>query len=54
MGNHYAMSAPLPVTPLTDAPSATVSNWITNNATTGVITGNGSGTPNRLLFKGTL
>ena len=37
-----------------DAPSATVSNWITNNATTGVITGNGSGTPNRLLFKGTL
>ena len=37
-----------------DAASATVSNWIINNATTGVITGNPSGTPNRLLFKTTL
>jgi len=37
-----------------DQPSATVSNWITTNSTANVITGNVSGTPNRLLFKGTL
>src|SRR4029077_1849350 len=37
-----------------DQPSATVSNWIITNSTSGVITGNVSGTPNRLLFKGTL
>jgi subtilisin family serine protease len=35
------------------APS-TVNSWIINNATTGVITGNPTGTPNRLLFKSTL
>src|SRR5213593_910714 len=34
-----------------DAPSATVSNWIISNATTGVITGNPGGTPNLLLYK---
>jgi subtilisin family serine protease len=37
-----------------DQPSATVSNWIITNSTAGVITGNGNGTPNRLLFKSTL
>ena len=37
-----------------DAASVTVSNWIINNATTAVVTGNPSGTPNRLLFKATL
>jgi subtilisin family serine protease len=37
-----------------DQPSATVSNWIISNSTAGVITGNVSGTPNRLLFKSTL
>src|SRR5437763_1195140 len=37
-----------------DASSATVANWIITNSTAGVITGNVSGTPNRLLFKGTL
>jgi subtilisin family serine protease len=37
-----------------DAPSATVSNWIISNATSGVITGNPAGTPNRLLHKGSL
>jgi subtilisin family serine protease len=37
-----------------DQPSATVSNWIISNATSGVITGNPGGTPNRLLFKSTL
>lgn len=35
-------------------PSATVGNWLTANATSGVITGNPSGTPNLLLFKATL
>jgi subtilisin family serine protease len=37
-----------------DQSSATVSNWIISNSTAGVITGNGNGTPNRLLFKATL
>ena len=37
-----------------DQPSGTVANWIISNATTGVITGNVNGTPNRLLFKSTL
>jgi subtilisin family serine protease len=37
-----------------DQPSATVANWIISNATTGVITGNVNGTPNRLLFKSAL
>jgi subtilisin family serine protease len=35
-------------------PSGTVANWLTTNATSGVITGNPSGTPNLLLFKSTL
>src|SRR6058998_229539 len=34
-----------------DQPSATVSDWLITNATSGVITGNPSGTPNLLLFK---
>jgi subtilisin family serine protease len=33
---------------------STVSSWINTNATTNVIGGNPSGTPNRLLYKGTL
>jgi len=37
-----------------DAGWSTVNNWITSNATTGVITGNVTGTPNLLLFKSTL
>src|SRR6059058_2198010 len=37
-----------------DQPSGTVSNWLIANATSGVITGNPSGTPNLLLFKSTL
>ena len=37
-----------------DAPSATVAGWIIGNATSGVITGNPSGTPNLLLYKSTL
>jgi subtilisin family serine protease len=37
-----------------DAASSTVQSWIINNATTNVISGNRTGTPNRLLFKGGL
>jgi len=37
-----------------DASAATVANFINTNATTNVISGNPSGTPNRLLFKSTL
>ncbi|HYW12188.1 MAG TPA: S8 family peptidase [Longimicrobium sp.] len=36
------------------ASNATVKSWIINNATANVISGNPSGTPNRLLFKSTL
>ncbi len=34
-----------------DASYSTIRSWLINNATTGVITGNPSGTPNRLLYK---
>jgi subtilisin family serine protease len=37
-----------------DASQSTIQSWLINNATTNVITGNPSGTPNRLLFKSTL
>ena len=37
-----------------DASSATIRSWIINNATTSVISGNVTGTPNRLLFKSSL
>jgi subtilisin family serine protease len=37
-----------------DASSATVSSWITSNATANVIVGNSPGTPDRLLFKADL
>jgi len=37
-----------------DASWSTVNSWIQNNATSGKITGNVSGTPNLLLFKSTL
>ncbi len=37
-----------------DAATSTVSSWIVNNSTTGKITGNPSGTPNRLLYKASL
>ncbi|HEY1011506.1 MAG TPA: S8 family peptidase [Herpetosiphonaceae bacterium] len=35
-----------------DASSSTIVTWIINNSTANVITGNVSGTPNRLLYKG--
>ena len=34
-----------------DASYATIRSWLTSNATANVITGNVSGTPNRLLYK---
>jgi subtilisin family serine protease len=37
-----------------DVATSTVSTWIINNATTGVLTGVPAGTPNRLLYKGAL
>jgi subtilisin family serine protease len=37
-----------------NATSSTIVSWINSNATTGVISGNVSGTPNRLLYKSTL
>jgi subtilisin family serine protease len=37
-----------------DAASSTIVSWIINNSTSGVISGNPSGTPNRLLYKSTL
>ena len=37
-----------------DASSSTIRTWIINNSTANVISGNPSGTPNRLLFKSTL
>jgi subtilisin family serine protease len=37
-----------------DASFSTIRTWLINNSTTGVITGNVSGTPNRLLFKASL
>ena len=37
-----------------DAASSTIVSWIINNSTTNVITGNVTGTPNRLLYQSTL
>ena len=37
-----------------DAASSTIRSWIINNGTASVITGNVSGTPNRLLYKASL
>jgi subtilisin family serine protease len=37
-----------------NASTATIDTWIKNNATAGVVTGNPTGTPNRLLYKAAL
>ncbi|HLM69398.1 MAG TPA: S8 family peptidase, partial [Longimicrobium sp.] len=37
-----------------NASQATIDTWIKNNSTANVITGNVTGTPNRLLYKGSL
>jgi subtilisin family serine protease len=51
---HVAGVAALYKSRFGDAASSTIDSWIKTNATTNVITGNPSGTPNRLLFKSTL
>lgn len=51
---HVAGVAALYKSSLGDASQATLTAWLVNNATAGVITGNPSGTPNRLLNKSTL
>jgi subtilisin family serine protease len=37
-----------------DASYSTIRSWLTSNATANVISGNVSGTPNRLLYKAAL
>ena len=51
---HVAGVAALYKATFGNASSSTIVNWINSNATTGVINGNPSGTPNRLLFKSSL
>ena len=51
---HVAGVAALYKSSIGDHSSSTIRSWIINNSTTGVITGNPSGTPNRLLYKSTL
>ena len=51
---HVAGAAALYKSNFGDAATSTVQSWIINNATTNVISGNPSGTPNRLLYKGSL
>jgi subtilisin family serine protease len=51
---HVAGVAALYKATFGDASSSTIRTWLINNATTNVISGNPSGTANRLLFKSTL
>jgi len=51
---HVAGVAALYKAAFGDASSSTIRTWLINNATTGVISGNPSGTGNRLLYKSTL
>lgn len=51
---HVAGVAALYKATFGDASSSTIRTWLINNSTTGVITGNPSGTANRLLYKSTL
>src|SRR5688572_13688947 len=51
---HVAGVAALYKSSIGDHSSSTIRTWIINNSTSGVITGNPSGTPNRLLYKSTL
>jgi subtilisin family serine protease len=51
---HVAGAAALYKGTFGNASSSTIVSWINSNATTGVISGNVSGTPNRLLYKSTL
>jgi subtilisin family serine protease len=51
---HVAGVAALYKATFGDASYSTIRSWLTTNATSGVITGNPTGTPNRLLYKSTL
>jgi subtilisin family serine protease len=51
---HVAGVAALYKATFGNASSSTIRSWLINNSTTGVIAGNPSGTPNRLLYKSTL
>ena len=51
---HVAGVAALYKATFGNASSSTIRTWLINNATTGVISGNPSGTANRLLYKSTL
>ncbi|HYJ80219.1 MAG TPA: S8 family peptidase [Longimicrobiaceae bacterium] len=51
---HVAGVAALYKSAFGNASHATIDSWIKTNATANVITGNPSGTPNRLLYKSTL
>jgi subtilisin family serine protease len=51
---HVAGAAALYKAARGDASQATIDAWLKNNATANVISGNPTGTPNRLLFKSTL
>jgi subtilisin family serine protease len=51
---HVAGVAALYKSSIGDHSSSTIRTWIINNATSGVISGNPSGTANRLLYKSTL
>jgi subtilisin family serine protease len=51
---HVAGVAALYKATFGDASSSTIRTWLINNSTSNVITGNPSGTPNRLLYKSTL
>ncbi len=51
---HVAGVAALYKATFGDASQATINNWLANTATPNLISGNPAGTPNLLLFKGTL
>lgn len=51
---HVAGVAALYKATFGDASSSTIRSWLINNSTTGVISGNPTGTANRLLYKSTL
>jgi subtilisin family serine protease len=51
---HVAGVAALYKATFGNASTATIDSWIKTNATQGVVTGNPSGTPNRLLYKAAL
>jgi subtilisin family serine protease len=51
---HVAGTAALYKAARGEASQSTIDSWLKTNSTANVITGNVTGTPNRLLFKSTL